>query len=125
MIRVLIADDSDDLALVLAAVLDAEPGLACAGRVDTAAGVADAAVRTGADVVLLDLRLPGGGGMAAIAPLRAAAPHTGIVVHSGFTEPELVAEAERQGADAFLPKGCDIEELFAVVKRVGGAPRGG
>lgn len=119
MIRVLIADDSDDLALVLAAVLDAEPGLTCIGRVDNAADVPDAARTGDADVVLLDLRLPGGGGLNAIAPLRAVSPRTRVIVHSGFTEPEMIAEATRLGADAFLAKGCDVEKLFDVVRTVG------
>jgi DNA-binding NarL/FixJ family response regulator len=117
MIRVLIADDSEDIRRVLQSLLDTEPGLSCIGCVANAREVAGAARDGNADIVLLDYRLPDGGGFAAMDDLARHSPSTKVIIHSGWNEPDIVEEAKRRGA-AFLTKGTDIDEMFAVIRKM-------
>jgi DNA-binding NarL/FixJ family response regulator len=49
--------------------------------------------------------------------LAKLSPSTKIIIHSGWNEPDIVAEAKRRGA-AFLTKGTDIDEMFAVIRKM-------
>src|SRR6476646_5161827 len=98
MIRVLVADDSDEIRSVLQSLLDTEPGISCVGAVSSMSQVAPAARDEKADVVLLDYRLPEGGAFAAMDELARTAPSTKVIIHSGWNEPEVVEEARHRGA---------------------------
>ena len=121
MIRVLIADDNLDVCRMLHSLLESEPGLCCAGSVGQMHEVAPAALKARADVVLLDYRLPDGGGFAAMDELSKISPGTRVIIHSGWNEPDVVAEAHRRGA-AFLTKGSDIDQIFATIRKVCSVP---
>ncbi|HET9444467.1 MAG TPA: EAL domain-containing protein [Acidimicrobiales bacterium] len=68
------------------------------------------------DVVLLDLAMPGMGGLEAIPLLRAVAPGARIAVISGMDAGEMADVARRHGASAYFVKGGDPEELYALLR---------
>lgn len=115
-IRVLIADDSDDLSDVLISLIDREPGFFCAGRVKRADEVAKSARDNNANVVILDIRLTGGGGISAIEPLRQLSPKTKVVIHSAGADPHVLVEAKKLGATAIITKGSDMELFFQTLR---------
>jgi DNA-binding NarL/FixJ family response regulator len=117
MIRVLIADDSQEIRTVLRSLLEMEPGLSCVGCVSTTNEVARAARDGNADIVLLDYRLPESGGFGAMDELAKTSPSTKVIIHSGWNEPDVIAEVQRRGA-AFLTKGTDIDAMFAMIRKV-------
>jgi DNA-binding NarL/FixJ family response regulator len=118
-LRVVVADDNADLRTVMEHVLDAEPDLCCAGSVDSVERVAAVAREAAADVVVLDGRLRDGSGLDAIAALVAEVPGAAIVFYSGYTQPELAAEARRRGAGAVVSKSADVEVLLHEIRRLG------
>ncbi len=76
------------------------------------------------DLVLLDLQLPGMGGIAAIPRIKAALPRCAIVVLTSFEAPGLVLEAISAGADGYLTKRVNVRDLASQLRAIagGGAP---
>jgi DNA-binding NarL/FixJ family response regulator len=70
-------------------------------------------------VVVLDLSMPEMDGLQAITEMNEAAPRTGIVVFTGFSNPAMRDQALSLGADAYVEKGADLEELRSAVAEVG------
>ena len=70
------------------------------------------------DLVLLDLKMPGLNGLAALAALREAAPGTPLVVVSGETDPGVVRDAIEGGAMGFIPKSSTPEVLIQALRLV-------
>ena len=68
------------------------------------------------DVVLIDLLMPGMGGVAAIRALRAASPPVQVIALTGFQEGEMVQEALEAGAIGYLLKDVDPEDLAKAVR---------
>ena len=120
MTRVLIADDHRLMREGTAALLAADPrvevaGLACDGR-----EAVELAVRLVPDVVLLDLGMPGVGGIEACAAIRARVPSARVLILT-VSEDELDLKAAlRVGAAGYLLKDIPPAELVEAV--LGGQP---
>jgi DNA-binding NarL/FixJ family response regulator len=71
------------------------------------------------DVVVLDLSMPEMDGLQAITEMHQTAPRTGIVVFTGFANPGMRDQALSLGADAYVEKGADLDELRSAVAEVG------
>lgn len=116
-LRVLIAENHRDLSDVMSQLIDTEPDMRCVGQVAAAGEVVDAARRTEADALILDLMLQGGSGLPLVTELAQALPSLRIVVFSGVAFSEEVArEAKRRGACAFVTKGADFDVLLKAVR---------
>ncbi|MFD0369829.1 response regulator [Streptomyces sp. NPDC059071] len=118
-IRVLIADDQAMVRQGFTVLLNAEPGIQVVGQaVDGADAVAKAA-ELAPDVVLMDIRMPGTGGIEATRLLTAPADATvKVLVLTTFDLDEYVYEALRAGASGFLLKDASAEELAQAVRVV-------
>jgi DNA-binding NarL/FixJ family response regulator len=64
--------------------------------------------------------MPGVTGLEAVPEIRAASPHTRIVVYSQYIDDRTEAELEEAGVEAWLKKDEDLNELRATVLSVGG-----
>ncbi len=71
------------------------------------------------DLLLLDLRLPGVGGLALLEQVKALYPDTAVVVMTAFATVSSAVEAMRIGAGDYLTKPFAMEELTAVLERAG------
>ncbi|MFG3345967.1 response regulator [Streptomyces sp. NPDC048018] len=118
-IRVLIADDQVMVRQGFTVLLNAEPGIRVVGQaVDGADAIAKAA-ELAPDVVLMDIRMPGTGGIEATRVLTAPADATvKVLVLTTFDLDEYVYEALRAGAAGFLLKDASAEELAQAVRVV-------
>ncbi|MEX2176875.1 MAG: response regulator transcription factor [Pirellulaceae bacterium] len=90
---------------------------------DTATTTAEAvekAASTQADVVLLDVRLAEGDGLAALARIKADRPKLPVIMYSGYDNPAFVARAVALGAAGYLLKGVGKDELLSAVRRAAG-----
>ena len=93
-------------------------GTAAAGRVRLVGSTADAAMaldlvrRHRPDVAILDLAMPPPGGHAAIRAVKRSHPSVRILALSGLTDEADRLQALRDGADGFLPKTSDPEDLL-------------
>ncbi|MEO3775072.1 response regulator transcription factor [Micromonospora sp. B9E7] len=88
------------------------------GRAEVVASTGDAAVaaalvsRCQPDLALVDLHMPPPGGIRAVAAIRRTTPRVRVVAMSGSTDPGPAADALRAGAEGFLPKTSEPEELL-------------
>jgi two-component system nitrate/nitrite response regulator NarL len=103
-IRVVIADDDDDVRAALHDVLDADDRFVVVGTAATSDALFHLAASEQPDVVLVDVRMPGGG-IAAATALSALRKAPVIVAVSASTEPSTVVAMLRAGATGYLAKG--------------------
>jgi NarL family two-component system response regulator LiaR len=115
--RVLIVDDHPVLRRGLAVSLLAFPEFEVVGE----AGSGEEALRLFSelrpDLVLMDLMMPGMGGVAAIRAIRALDPAAKILVLSNYPDGVLVQEALKAGAIGYELKGTDIDTLVNTIRR--------
>jgi YesN/AraC family two-component response regulator len=71
------------------------------------------------DVALLDVSMPGLGGLDLIPHVASSAPDTAIVVLSGFGSDGVCAQALELGADHYIVKGESLESVSGAVRRAG------
>ena len=117
-IRLLLADDQALVRGALAALLSLEPDLTVVAEVSRGDEVVPEALRTGPDVALLDVEMPGLDGVAATTALRAALPSCRVLVVTTFGRPGYLRRAMEAGAVAFLVKDSPASELAAAIRRV-------
>lgn len=115
-LRVLIAEDSNDLRRVLATLIDGEPDLECVGTVAVPERLLATTGELDPDVLVLDLVLEGGSALHLIGALRKAHPRLRIILHSGYVGSVVLAEARRRGATACVAKGGDYRDLMDAIR---------
>jgi len=111
--RVLIADDDPDVRAVLAARLEGSFDVVGTAS-DTDEAIAIAAERR-PHIAIVDVQMPGGGGVRATREIRSAAPETTIVALSADESERIVLEMLNAGAVAYVRKGVSSEELVALL----------
>lgn len=115
MSRILVVDDEPAIGWSLREMLvDDGHDVVVAATVNEALA---SAARTPPDAVLLDVRLPGRDGIAAIPDLRSAAPTAAIVVMTAFGDLGTAVRAVQSGAFDYLVKPFDLDHVAAVVAR--------
>jgi DNA-binding NarL/FixJ family response regulator len=114
-IRVLIADDRPRTRRALQALLAAHAGFEVVGDASNGEEAIARVADLQPDVVLLDVRMPGLGGIAATAHIKSRWPAIRVVVHSMAIEHR--DEALAAGADAFVPKSVLPDELVRALQQ--------
>lgn len=114
--RVLIVDNSADLARALVGVIDLEDDLEAVGYVSTAAEALDMAHHSRADVMVLDLGLTDCSGFAVLDRLRREHPDIRVIIYSGHPTTELGEQAISRGAVGCVRKGDDLGHLLAAIR---------
>ena len=117
-IRVLIVDDHDLLRAGLELLIKAQPDLAVVGHAGNVHEALREAQRANPDVVILDLALPDGSGVAAIGRLREACPGAQVLVLTGHTEPSFLHAALAEVARGYLVKAVSDSELLSAIRAV-------
>ena len=113
--RLLVVDDEENLRITTAAILEKE-----GYTVDTAASGNEAIAllaNTDYDLVLTDLHMEGGEGLAVLNEIRRNAPFTISIVLTGFASVESAIAALQEGAYDYLVKPCDIETMKHTIRR--------
>ncbi|NYJ07173.1 response regulator transcription factor [Petropleomorpha daqingensis] len=118
MIRLLLADDQALVRGALAALLALESDLEVVAEVGRGDQVVEAAVREKADVVLMDVEMPGLDGIAATAVLRKALPSCRVLIVTTFGRPGYLRRAIEAGASGFVVKDTPARQLAEAVRRV-------
>ncbi|MFF9864814.1 response regulator [Streptomyces sp. NPDC013953] len=122
MTRVLVVDDQFLIRAGLVGLLRAAPGIEVVGEAADGEEAVALVARARPDVVLMDIRMPGMGGIEATERILAEAqdPAPRILVLTTFDLDEYVYGALRAGASGFLLKDSGPERLLAAVAAVGG-----
>ncbi|MFH8367344.1 response regulator [Streptomyces sp. NPDC018031] len=121
-IKVLLADDQALLRSAFRILVDSEPDMEVVGEASDGAQAVALARAEGADVVLMDIRMPGTDGLAATRMISEDPELTGVrvVMLTTFEVDEYVVESLRAGASGFLGKGAEPEELLAAIRIAAG-----
>lgn len=70
------------------------------------------------DVLVMDISMPGQGGVDALAAIKARAPDLPVLILSGFAEEHYATTLLRQGASGYLNKDCDPEDIVKAIRTV-------
>ncbi|WP_420114645.1 response regulator [Pseudactinotalea sp.] len=116
MIRIVVADDHPVVRDGVASTLSATEGLEVVGQAESGPEAVALAVRLEPDVVVMDLRMPGGNGVDAVRELRRLGSATRVLVLTTYdTDSDTVAAIEA-GATGYLLKDAPTESLVAAVR---------
>ncbi|MFY9509669.1 MAG: response regulator transcription factor [Rubrivivax sp.] len=118
MIRVGIADDHVIVRTGLRQFLSEQVDLRVTGEASNGQEALDLVRGGDIDVLLLDLSMPGQGGVDALAAIRARAPELPVLILSGFPETHYATTLLKQGASGYLNKECDPEEIAKAIRTV-------
>jgi DNA-binding NarL/FixJ family response regulator len=118
--RVVLADDQDLVRAGLRLVIDRAPGLTVVGEAATGHDAVRVAREARADVVLMDIRMPGLDGLAATRRIAAEDSLAGVrvLILTTFEVDDYVFEALRSGASGFLGKGARPDALIDAIRTV-------
>jgi len=118
MTRVLIADDQALVRAGFRVLIDSAPDLEVVGEATDGVQAVALARSTGADIVLMDIRMPEMDGLAATRELLMDEHAPRVIILTTFDIDEYVFEALRSGASGFLLKDTEPEELLQAVRVV-------
>ena len=124
MIRVLVADDHAVVRRGLATLIATAPDLELVGTASDGAEAVRLAIDSGADVVVMDLSMPEVDGVAATRLLASQVPSCRVLVLTSFFDQGRVTDALRAGADGYLLKHAEPEDILDGIREVvrGGSP---
>jgi DNA-binding NarL/FixJ family response regulator len=115
-IRVLIVDDQAMVRQGFTVLLGTQPDIEVVGDAKDGEGGITKAAETAPDVVLMDIRMPGIGGIEATERITTANPDIRVLVLTTFDLDEYVYDALRAGASGFLLKDASSEQLAEAVR---------
>jgi DNA-binding NarL/FixJ family response regulator len=121
-IRVLLADDQALLRSAFRVLVDSEPDMEVVGEASDGAEAVRLTKEQRADVVLMDIRMPGTDGLAATRMISDDPDLAGVrvVILTTFEVDDYVVQSLRAGASGFLGKGSEPEELLSAIRIAAG-----
>jgi DNA-binding NarL/FixJ family response regulator len=115
-ITVLIADDHALFREGLRMLLAQEEDILCVGEAVDGVEAVTLAEALKPDILLLDVKMPGGDGLKFLSKIRARSPGTKVLILSGFPEDEFIIEALQSGAKGYLPKTLTHADLVKAIR---------
>jgi DNA-binding NarL/FixJ family response regulator len=114
-ISILIADDEETVVETLAAVVAAEPDLEVVASAHDAGTAIELASREQPDVAIIDVRMPGGGGVRAAREIVRRSPPTHVLAFSAHEDASTVLAMLRAGAIGYVVKGESTQEIVKAI----------
>lgn len=118
MIRVLIVDDHDLVRYGINRILSEEKGIRVVGEVNCGEDAIQFVRNNPTDVVLMDVRMPGIGGLEAASKILHYSPDTKVVALTACEENIFVNRFLQAGASGFLNKGAGPQEIILAIQKV-------
>lgn len=116
--RIALADDHRIVRSGLRWALESEPGIEVVGEAADGGELLTLLDGTEVDIVLLDIRMPGMGGLEALPQIRRDYMQTRVVILSMHDDPAFIRAAIEKGASGYLLKSAGMEELLAALRAV-------
>jgi two-component system, NarL family, invasion response regulator UvrY len=121
-IRLIVADDSPQARNAIAAIVDRAPGFEMVGSASSGEEAIELVGSLDPNLALVDVRMPGVGGIEAARAISSTWPETVVVLVSSLGEDELPTTLRTCGAKAFMQKSSlTARELGALWRRCGGS----
>ena len=115
-ITIVLADDHPIVRQGLRALLEKEPDFAVVGEAADGLEAVRLVERVHPDVIVLDLMMPGLGGLAALPILRQRSPETRVVVLSMYSAADMVRQSFANGATGYILKGSPPARVLEAVR---------
>ncbi len=113
---ILVVDDEVALAQVIADVLEAKEYYVAVANDGFAA--VELAKKTSFDIVLMDIKMPGMNGVETYKEIKKVKPGIEAIMMTGYSVPDLIEEAKREGVCDVLNKPFDLGRLLALIEEV-------
>ena len=117
-IRIVVADDHPVVRGGLVALLRSIPGLDVVGEATDGAGAVEAAAEFRPDVILMDVRMPGMGGIEATSLIRDRTPQSRVLILTMHDDDATVFTAMKAGAQGYLLKEAEPDHIVRAVHGV-------
>ena len=118
MIKILIADDHSIVREGLKQIVAESPEMAVRGEAVNGQQVLDLVHKTDYDLILLDIAMPGRGGIDTLKQLKIEKPEIPVLILSMYPEDQYALRAIKAGASGYLTKESAPEELIGAIKKV-------
>lgn len=117
-IRVLVVDDHPPMRMGLVALIKSQPGMDVIAEASDGEEAIEVYDDVRPDIVLMDLRMPGMGGVQAILAIRKKYPDARVIVLSTYDLDEDIHRALQSGAKSYLLKDMPTEEIASTIRAV-------
>ncbi|WP_428604874.1 response regulator [Sedimenticola sp.] len=118
MIKVLLVDDHELVRTGFRHILQDSPGIEVIGEAESGEDAVIKAKQLKPDLVLMDVNMPGIGGIEATRRVRRQNPGTQVIAVTVLADAPFPEQLHEAGALGYLTKGCPAEELFQAIKMV-------
>lgn len=118
-LRILLVDDHEVVRVGVRALIERQPGMEVVGEASTVGDAISQAEQLAPDVVVLDVRLPGGNGLQACQQIKAQRPETRVIILTSYPDEQILFDAIASGADGYVLKRVGSDDLIRALERVG------
>jgi two-component system response regulator DevR len=118
-LRILLVDDHEVVRVGVRALIERQPEMEVVGEAASVREAVSQVEQLAPDVVMLDIRLPGGNGLEACRQIKALRPETRIIVLTSFPDDEVLFDAISCGAEGYVLKQIGSDDLIRALERVG------
>jgi DNA-binding NarL/FixJ family response regulator len=115
-IRIMIADDDESVGAALVELIHSQPDLALAGFAFDTPSAIELAEREQPDVAIVDVRMPGGGGVTATIGIKQSSPTTQVIAFSAENDETIKAAMTAAGASSYLVKGTTLDMILETLR---------
>ncbi|OGO04412.1 MAG: hypothetical protein A2Y73_00030 [Chloroflexi bacterium RBG_13_56_8] len=116
MIRILLVDDQAIVREGLKSMLGLEPDMAIVGEAGDGEQAIQLVRKSAPDIVLMDVRMPGMDGLAALERLKLLAPKTSVIMVTLYEDPDYLLRAVSSGAAGYVLKDTSREDLVRAIR---------
>lgn len=116
-VRVLVVDDASESREILSRALALEDGIDVVGEAESGIEAVRRTEEARPDVVLMDVRMPGGDGIAATEEITRRFPGVHVIALTAHDDEASVREMLTAGAAGYLVKGASVDDLVTAVRR--------
>lgn len=117
--RILLVDDHEVVRLGLKSLLERHPNFEVIAEAGTAREAMEMVETYSPDVVVLDIRLPGGSGIEVCEEISQRFPESKVIMLTSYAEDEMLFSAIRAGASGYVLKQIGGEDLVRAIEAVG------
>jgi two-component system response regulator DevR len=118
-LRIVLVDDHEVVRVGVRALIERQADMEVVGEAGTVREAVHQVEQLAPDVVVLDIRLPGGSGLDACRQIKALRPETRIIVLTSYPDDEILFDAIACGADGYVLKQIGSDDLLQALERVG------
>ena len=112
MIKVLVVDDHDLVRAGISRMLSDEDGIEVVGEACSGESALDTVRKLCPDIILMDLKMPGIGGLEATRKIKRLDDEVKVIVVTALADDSYPARVMQSGASGFITKGADLSEMI-------------